>query len=225
MRVSVIIPTLNEAPGIALTLSRVRQAGECELVVVDGGSSDGTADIARAYADSVLTAARGRAQQMNAGAHAATGEVLLFLHADTVLPAGFATLVRQALHDPTVVGGRFDVRLDAEGWPFRMIETLMNARSRWSKICTGDQALFLQRETFRALGGFPELELMEDLEFSRRLKRAGRIACLREQVRTSARRWQRGGVFRTIALMWTLRLAYFCGVPPRRLKAWYAETR
>lgn len=225
MRVSVIIPTLNEAPGIALTLSHVRQTGECELVVVDGGSSDGTADIARAHADSVVTVARGRAQQMNAGARVATGEVLLFLHADTVLPDGFSALVQQALYDPAVVGGRFDVRLDAEGWPFRMIETLMNTRSRWTKICTGDQALFTRRETFLALGGFPELELMEDIEFSRRLKKVGRIACLRARVRTSARRWQRDGVLRTIALMWTLRLAYFYGVSPRRLKTFYGETR
>lgn len=225
MRVSVIIPALNEAPGIAQTLSGVRQAGECELIVVDGGSSDGTADLARAQADVVLTADRGRARQMNAGARSASGDVLLFLHADTILPVGFAALVQHALHEPAVVGGRFDVRLEAEGWPFRMIETLMNARSRWTKICTGDQALFVRRETFLTLGGLPELALMEDIEFSRRLKRAGRIACLRERVRTSARRWQRDGVLRTIALMWTLRLAYFCGVSPRRLKAWYGETR
>jgi len=225
MRVSVVIPTLNEAANIAQTLSLVRQAGEGELIVVDGGSSDGVCEIAQRQADLVITAPRGRAKQMNAGARAATGQVLLFLHADTVLPGKFSELLQRALDDPTVVGGRFDVRLDAVGWQFRMIETLMNVRSRLSRISTGDQAMFVRREVFLALGGFPELELMEDIEFSRRLKRRGKIACLRARVLTSARRWQRDGVFRTIGLMWTLRLAYFLGVSPKQLKAFYADTR
>lgn len=219
------MPTLNEAAHIAQTLALVRQAGECELVVVDGGSSDGTFEIAQRHADLAVWAPRGRAKQMNIGARAATGEVLLFLHADTVLPNNFSALLHHALADATVIGGRFDVRLDAVGWRFRMIETLMNIRSRLSRISTGDQAMFVRREVFLALGGFPELELMEDIEFSRRLKRMGKIACLREQVKTSARRWRQGGVFRTIFLMWTLRLAYFLGVPPQRLKAFYADTR
>jgi rSAM/selenodomain-associated transferase 2 len=225
MRVSVVIPTLNEAANIAQTLSLVRQAGECELVVVDGGSNDNTCEIAQRHADLALLAPRGRATQMNAGARAATGEVLLFLHADTVLPSKFSELLRHALEDPTVIGGRFDVRLDASGWQFRMIETLMNMRSRLSRISTGDQAIFVRREMFLALGGFPELELMEDIEFSRRLKRAGKIACLRGQVLTSARRWRQDGVLRTILLMWMLRCAYFLGVPPQQLKAFYADTR
>lgn len=225
MRVSVIIPALNEAGSIAQTLLRVRQAGECELLVVDGGSTDGTADLAGAYADRVLQAPRGRAQQMNAGAQVATGEVLLFLHADTVLPAGFPVLLAQALGDPAVVGGRFDVRLDAPGWPFRMIETLMNVRSRLTRISTGDQAIFVRRETFFELGGYPEISLMEDLELSRKLKRKGKIACLRARVLTSARRWQRNGVMKTIVLMWALRLCHFFGVPATHLKTFYADTR
>ena len=225
MRVSVIIPTLNEAGGIVQTLSRVRQAGECEVVVVDGGSTDGTPELARLLADIVLPAARGRARQMNAGVHAATGEILLFLHADTALPQGFSALVTQALCDPRVVGGRFDVRLDAPGWPFRMVETMMNLRSRLTRISTGDQAIFVRRETFLAVGGYPEVDLMEDLELSRNLKRVGQIACLRARVTTSARRWQRDGVAKTIVLMWTLRLCHFFGVPPQRLKAFYADTR
>ncbi|MGE0680367.1 MAG: TIGR04283 family arsenosugar biosynthesis glycosyltransferase [Candidatus Binatia bacterium] len=225
MRVSVVIPTLNEAANIAQTLSLVRQAGECELVVVDGGSSDATLEIALRYANLAIVTPHGRARQMNAGARAATGEVLLFLHADTVLPSRFSKLLQHVLEDSTVIGGRFDVHLDAVGWQFRMIETLMNVRSRLSRISTGDQAMFVRREVFLALGGFPELELMEDIELSRRLKRVGKIACLRERVKTSARRWQRDGVCRTIMLMWMLRCAYFLGMSPRQLKTFYVDTR
>lgn len=225
MRISVIIPTLNEATSIARTVAGVREAGACEVVVVDGGSGDGTFGIVTSLADIALSAPRGRASQMNAGARAATGEILLFLHADTVLPRNFPQLLQDALHDPAVLGGRFDVRLDACGWSFRMIETLMNVRSRLTRIATGDQAIFIRRDVFVAVGGFSELELMEDIEFSRRLKRMGKITCLRAQVVTSARRWQRDGVWRTIGLMWLLRLAYFLGVPPRRLKTFYSDTR
>jgi rSAM/selenodomain-associated transferase 2 len=223
--VSVIIPALNEARNIAQTLTQVRQAGECQLVVADGDSSDGTAEIARSYADLVLSAPRGRARQMNVGARAAVGDVLLFLHADTILPSGFPVLLAQALADPKVVGGRFDVRLDAPGWSFRVVETFMNLRSRLTRISTGDQAIFVRRKTFLAVGGYPEVELMEDLELSRKLKRIGKITCLRTRVVTSARRWQRNGVLRTIVLMWALRLGHSLGVPPEHLKAFYADTR
>lgn len=225
MHISVIIPTLNEAPGIVETLRQVRQAGECEILVVDGGSEDGTPELARPLADMVLLSERGRARQMNAGARAATGDVLVFLHADTRLPVGFPALLARSLGDPRVVGGRFDVRLDAAGWLFRTIEALMNIRSRWTKIATGDQALFVRREVFWALGGYPDIPLMEDIELSRRLKRLGQLACLRAQVTTSARRWQRDGVVRTIVLMWALRLGYFLGIPPEQLKTLYADTR
>lgn len=225
MRISVIIPTLNEAETIAETLAQVHQAGDCEVIVVDGGSNDATPDIARVQAGTFLTARRGRARQMNAGAQAASGDVLLFLHADTVLPHGFPGLLEQALADPEVIAGRFDVRLSAEGWPFRMVETLMNIRSRVSRIATGDQAIFVRRETFLELGGYHEAELMEDLELSYRLKRRGKIVCLRERVVTSARRWQRDGIARTIVLMWVLRLCYFAGIPPDYLKTFYMDTR
>jgi rSAM/selenodomain-associated transferase 2 len=225
MRISVVIPVLNEAETIAQTLRWLRQAGECQAIVVDGGSSDETAQIARAYADIVLTAPRGRARQMNVGAHVATGDVLLFLHADTTLPQGFSALLKQALQDSHVVGGRFDVRLGAEGWPFRMIERLMNTRSRLTRISTGDQAIFVRRQVFLAVNGYPDLELMEDLALSRKLKRIGQIACLRAQVTTSARRWQRDGIAKTIMRMWMLRFGYFLGVPSERLRAFYADTR
>jgi rSAM/selenodomain-associated transferase 2 len=225
MQVSVVIPALNEADGITQTLMQLRQAGVWQSLVVDGGSDDETVSRARLYADGVMTSPRGRARQMNAGAHVAEGEVLLFLHADTDLPQGFLRLIRDAFSDPQVVGGRFDVRLDAEGWSFRMIETLMNMRSRMTKISTGDQAIFVRRAVFQKMGGYPELELMEDIEFSRRLKREGRIACLRDRVTTSARRWQRDGVARTVVKMWTLRLCHFFGVSTARLRTHYADTR
>ncbi len=225
MRVSVVIPTLNEADSIDRTLACVRQAGECEIIIVDGGSDDGTLEIARKSADCVLSAQRGRACQMNAGAQVATGETLLFLHADTLPPPGFPHLIEQALTDPDVVGGRFDVDLDAPGWPFRMIGALMNIRSRLTHIATGDQGIFVRRETFESIGGYPELDIMEDLELSRQLKRAGKVACLRNRVRTSARRWQKHGVTKTILIMWGLRLCHFFGIRPAALKAFYADTR
>jgi rSAM/selenodomain-associated transferase 2 len=225
MRVSVVIPVLNEAASIERTLLQLRQAGVWQSIVVDGGSDDDTVSLARVHADVVLFSPRGRARQMNTGGQVAEGEVLLFLHADTDLPCGFLQPLTDALNDPGVVGGRFDARLDAEGWPFRMIETLMNVRSRLTKISTGDQAIFVRREVFQKMGGYPELELMEDIEFSRRLKREGRIACLRARVTTSARRWQRDGIARTIVKMWIFRLCHFCGVSPTRLRTYYADTR
>ena len=225
MDISVIIPTLNEAATIGETLRRVRSSASCEVIVVDGGSDDGTPELARPQADLVLSAGRGRATQMNVGARAASGQVLLFLHADTVLPPDFPALLENALRSPRVVGGRFDVRLDAEGRLFRIIETLMNLRSRVSRIATGDQAIFVRSRTFLELGGYREAELMEDLELSYRLKRQGELACLRERVVTSARRWQRDGIVRTIGLMWLLRFLYFIGVSPSYLKTFYADTR
>ncbi len=225
MRVSVVVPTLNEAGTIGQTLTRIRQAGQCELIVVDGGSGDETLEIVRKSADRVLSAQRGRAYQMNAGAQVATGATLLFLHADTLPPPGFPYLIEQALIDPDVVGGRFDVDLDAAGWAFRMIGALMNIRSRLTHIATGDQGIFVRRETFKSIGGYPEWDIMEDLEFSRQLKRAGKVACLRNRVQTSARRWKKHGVTKTILIMWGLRLCHFFGIRPAALKAFYVDTR
>ena len=225
MHVSVIIPTLNEAGTIERTLSRVRQASACEIIVVDGGSEDGTAECARPYVDQLVSAPRGRARQMNVGARAASGGALLFLHADTIPPEQFSELIAHALTDPEVVGGRFDVHVDAPGWSFRVIGSLMNIRSRLTGIATGDQGIFVRRAVFETIGGYPEWDIMEDLEFSRQLKRSGKIACLRAQVKTSARRWQKHGITKTILLMWGLRLCHFFGVSPAALKTFYADTR
>jgi rSAM/selenodomain-associated transferase 2 len=224
---SIVVPALDEAENLRTLLPALaRECPDAEVLVVDGGSRDDTgAVVAGAPGVRLLRSPRGRARQMNAGAAAASGAVLLFLHADTRLPAGAAGAVARALADPAVAGGRFDVAFDNRGWRFRMIAALMNVRSRWSGIATGDQAIFVRRAAFEALGGYPEIPLMEDVELTRRLKRAGRLACLRLRVTTSARKWEREGVWRTIGLMWALRLLHFCGVAPERLHRWYYPGR
>lgn len=225
MDISVIIPALDEELQIAATLACARAPAVREVIVVDGGSRDATARLARQHADLVLNAARGRAAQMNAGAAAARGDVLLFLHADTRLPPGFDAAVLVALADPAVVGGRFDVRLVPDSPLLRLVGALMNLRSRLTRIATGDQAIFVRRAVFEAMGGFAEIPLMEDVAFSRALKRRGSVACLQQRVETSSRRWLRDGPVHTILRMWWLRLLYACGVPPERLRRYYADVR
>jgi rSAM/selenodomain-associated transferase 2 len=225
-KLSVVVPMLNEAATIASTLNALRRgARDAEIIVVDGGSTDASVAIARPLCDSLIDASRGRALQMNAGARASHGDALVFVHADTIVPSTFATDIASALSDPAVGGGRFDVVLDAVALPYRIIGAMISIRSRISRTGTGDQAIFVRREVFDRLGGFPEFELCEDLEFSRRLKRAGRIACLRTRVTTSARRWNRDGVVRTVVRMWLIRAMYLMGVPPARLKRMYSDTR
>ncbi len=193
------------------------------VVVVDGGSSDGSAELAHQGADRVLQAARGRAVQMNAGAAVSDAEVLLFLHADSQLPAHADAAVLQALRADGAAAqwGRFDVRIDSPRRLLAIVSAAMNLRSRITGIATGDQALFVRRALFERLGGFADIALMEDIELCTRLRRHGRPACLREKVLTSARRWEQHGVWRTIVLMWRLRLAYFFGAAPDRLAVRY----
>jgi rSAM/selenodomain-associated transferase 2 len=223
---SVVVPVLNEAALLEASLARLeplRRSG-ADLIVADGGSSDGSAALARAYADRVIEAPRGRARQMNAGAAVARGDVLLFLHADCALPEAADRLIVSAL-----VGGRrwgrFDVALRGRHPLLPLIAALMNARSRLTGICTGDQALFVRREAFLACGGFPDIALMEDIALSKALKRLGRPACLRARVTASGRRWDERGALRTILLMWRLRLAYFLGADPGRLATLYESGR
>lgn len=222
-RLSVVIPTLNEAAHLARLLPDLlaREPG-VEVVVVDGGSDDGSGDVvARWAAVRWLAGPRGRARQMNAGARAAAGTTLLFLHADTRLPDGAGAAIEAALADPAVVGGRFDVRIDSPRPLLGVVGWMMNQRSRLSGISTGDQGIFVRRAVFEEIGGYADIPLMEDVELTRRLKRRGRVAALRLRVTTSARKWEREGAVRTIVLMWTLRLLYALGVSPARLHRWY----
>ncbi len=217
---------LNEAAAIASTLIALRRgAPDAEIVVVDGGSIDASVAQARPLCDALIVASRGRARQMNAGARASHGDAIAFVHADTIVPPTFAADIASALPDSAVVGGRFDVKLDDDALPYRIIGAMISLRSRLSRTGTGDQAIFVRRAVFDRLGGFPELELCEDLEFSRRMKRAGRVACLRARVTTSARRWNRDGVVRTVVRMWLIRAMYLLGVPPARLKRMYSDSR
>jgi len=217
---------LNEAPSIARTLGAIRAgAPDAEIVVVDGGSDDSSIDAARAHCDSVIRTSRGRARQMNAGAVQASGDGLVFVHADTLVPATFGRDIEGALADPEIVGGRFDVRLDDAHPLCVLIGFLISLRSRISRSGTGDQAIFVTRRIFDQIGGFPDMPICEDLEFSRQMKRAGPIACLRSKVTTSARRWRKGGIVRTILRMWTIRALYLAGVSPFRLARMYANVR
>ena len=223
MRLAIVIPALNEAANLSRLLPDLaRGCPGADIVVVDGGSGDDTAAVvARLPGPWLLESARGRAVQMNHGARETGGDTLLFLHADTRLPDGAARAIEQALAEPGVVGGRFDVRFDNERPLFRVIAWFMNTRSRASGICTGDQAIFVRRADFEAVGGYPEIPLMEDIELSRRLKRRGNLRALRLRVTTSARKWEREGPLRTMGLMWALRFLHFCGVAPTRLHRWY----
>jgi rSAM/selenodomain-associated transferase 2 len=219
---SIIIPALDEAATIAGALQRLQslRARGAEVIVVDGGSSDATIDLARTLADRVETAPRGRAGQMNAGAALACGGTLLFLHADTALPEDADLHVQRALA-AGAAWGRFDVRIDGAHRLLTVVAAAMNLRSRLTGIATGDQAMFVRRDAFMAAGRFPDIALMEDIALSRALRRAGRPACLRVRVVTSGRRWRQRGVLRTILLMWRLRLAYFLGADPADLAVRY----
>jgi len=221
--ISIVIPALNEAANLARLLPDLAGRAEAlDVIVVDGGSTDRTADVVKTTGRArYLASPPGRARQMNAGARVARGDVLLFLHADTYLAEGALAAVEQAMADPGVVGGRFDVCFDTARPVMRMVAWFINRRSRVSGIATGDQAIFVRRAAFEALGGYPDLPLMEDVELSRRLKRHGRVVCLREIATTSARKWEQEGVTRTILLMWLVRFLYFCGVSPARLHRLY----
>jgi rSAM/selenodomain-associated transferase 2 len=225
MRISVIIPTLNEEKSIARTVAALRSLKIDELLIVDGGSTDRTIEICNGLEADVLSSTRGRSAQMNLGARQATGDVLLFLHADTRLPPSALDDIRAAMNDRRCPGGRFDIKLDSDHWMLKVIGAMISLRSRVTKIATGDQAIFVRRDVFEAIGGYPEIPLMEDVAFSRALRRMGRVACLHSRVITSARRWEAEGVWRTILKMWTLKSLYLLGVSPFRLKRYYADGR
>jgi rSAM/selenodomain-associated transferase 2 len=226
-RLSIVIPALNEADNIQALLRDLAYARErgAELIVVDGGSTDATIALATGHTDQILTSARGRALQLNSGAAAAGGDTLLFLHADCRVPTDLDLVLSAALGGKTEAWGRFDVRIESRRRILALVATLMNWRSRWSGIATGDQGIFVTRELFTRIGGFPVQPLMEDIAISRRLKRITAPHCLRCRITTSGRRWERRGVARTILLMWRMRLAYFFGADPGELAPRYEHVR
>lgn len=235
MPISVIIPTLDEERTIIATLARTAALGFDELIVVDGGSTDETPALLESYRlrtqSSALspvqcvTAPCGRARQMNEGAKASHGEILLFLHADTQLPVDAKSMIEAALADHRTVGGWFDVRFDRPSIWGTIISRMMNWRSRLSGTATGDQALFVRRHVFEQIGGFADMPLMEDIDFSGKLARTGATAALAATVTTSFRRWEQQGPLQTILLMWALRFLYWAGVSPHRLKNYYGIIR
>lgn len=219
--VSIVIPVLNEAEQLADKLQALQQLRkQCQLILVDGGSSDGSPTLAAPLVDKVLHGAPGRAGQMNLGAAQADADLLLFLHADTRLPANAISLICQASSNG-YPWGRFDVSFDNQYWLFKLIAWMMNYRSCLTGIATGDQCLFVSRQAFQSVGGFPDIALMEDIAISRKLKMLSRPCCVKAKVLTSARRWQQNGILTTIGLMWCLRLAFFCGVNPNILARLY----
>jgi rSAM/selenodomain-associated transferase 2 len=223
---SIIIPTLNEAANIQTTLLPLqapRIQGH-EVIIVDGRSNDNTVPLASDLADRCLLTTPGRAQQMNHGAKNTNGDILLFLHADSRLPDNATMLIEQAISNGAV-WGRFDIQLSGKHPMFYIIATLMNLRSHLSGIATGDQGIFVRRDVFESVGGYPEIHLMEDIALCRKLRRRHRPACLSAKIRTSSRRWEKHGVFKTILLMWCLRLAYFLGADPDRLAQHYYDLR
>ena len=226
-RISIVVPTLDEESRIGATLASLQPARRdgMEVLVVDGGSRDATIAIAAELADAVVQTAPGRALQLNAGAAAASGSLLLFLHADSLLPPGFDGAMHAAVGARELAWGRFDVHISGDHCLLRLIGSLMNARSRWTGIATGDQAIFATRALFARVGGFPLQPLMEDIAFCKAAKRLQRPLCLHAQVQTSGRRWLGQGVLRTVWLMWGLRLAYFLGADPVRLAARYRDVR
>jgi rSAM/selenodomain-associated transferase 2 len=221
---SVVIPTLNEAERIGPLISATRDVGECEIVVVDGGSTDATRDYA-AGADRVLSTPRGRAVQQNAGAAASSGDVLLFLHADCRLQPGAFEAVTVALQDARAVGGCFRQRIDAAGWRYRLLERGNALRVKLWNWAYGDQGIFVRRDVFVELGGFPELKLMEDLYLMKRLKKRGRIIQVTPPLIVSPRRWQQTGILRQTLRNWTLLALAGCGVSPNRLARFYPHVR
>ncbi len=220
---AIIVPVFDEADGVVAALAALapfRDRG-AEIVVVDGGSRDGTVELARPLSNQVMAAPRGRAVQMNTGVAATDAELLLFLHADCALPPYADDVIRDGLGDGPWQWGRFDVRIEGRNPLLRVVSAMMNWRSQLTGIATGDQAMFMTRRAFAEVGGFPNMPLMEDIAMSKRLKRISRPLCIAANVVASGRRWEARGVVRTVLLMWSLRLRYFFGTDPQKLARIY----
>jgi len=221
--ISIIIPVLNEADHVLHVLKPLQKyrGKNLEIIVIDGGSDDSTIDLIKPYSDIVDVSVKGRAKQMNVGACKAQGNVLIFLHADTLLPENFIDSVLKGLSKDGYCWGRFDISLSGSAFSLRVIEFFINFRSRWSGIATGDQAIFVNSQTFHQLGGYQDIPLMEDVALSKNLKQNSLPVCLKDKVITSSRRWEKFGIWRTIILMWKLRLEYFFGADPHYLASKY----
>ena len=222
-KISVIIPTLNEAESISAcltSLQSLREQGH-EVIVVDAASNDATLTLSETKADFILSSPKGRARQLNFGASKASGEILLFLHADTLVFANTISVLNELTAGAEPFWGRFDVRLSGSNVVFRVIEYFMNTRSRLSGIATGDQAIFVSRQLFDQVGGFPEIDLMEDISLSASLKKVCRPLCLKEKVQSSSRRWEQNGIIKTVLTMWVLRFRFAMGASPARLAKEY----
>ena len=227
MRFSIIMPVLNEAATLDSQLAHLRSqctSHDCELFIVDGGSSDNTVSIAERYGR-IIHAPRGRASQMNAGARAASGDVLLFLHADTILPDTAFNAIEQALASPHVVGGAFRLCFNCNSWPYRLVAFTTNLRSQVYTLLTGDQAYFIRTSSFQKVGGYPDQPLMEDLEIITNLRKTGKVVLLPQYVTTSARRHEKIGLWRSVLFMWYLRTLYKFGVSPTQLQHMYLDVR
>lgn len=223
--ISIIIPTLNEEKTLGRTLVPLKNKKDCEIIVVDGGSSDTTVSLAEGAGLKIMTSPRGRSRQMNTGGAAATGEVLLFLHADTLLPDNFTQTISDILTKPKIVAGAFSLGFDSEAKSLSFIAWAANLRSRFLQLPYGDQALFTSRKCFNDIGGFPDIEIMEDFVFIQRLRKKGRIAILPEKAITSARRWENFGILRTTLTNQLIVSGYKLGVRPTTLAKWYQRMR
>jgi rSAM/selenodomain-associated transferase 2 len=220
-KISIIVPTINEGKNIEAAITSAQSGKDIEVIVVDGGSQDNTVEITESLGIKFIFSSPGRACQMNLGALLATGNILLFLHADTILPLQFDDMVRDALEEPGVVAGAFNLSIDSSQWGLRFVEWGVRIRSHFFNLPYGDQAIFIKREVFEQVGGFPELPIMEDFEMMRRLQRIGGIMIVQGAVLTSARRWLQKGVFRTTLINQFAIIAYFIGVSPTRIRYWY----
>lgn len=232
MSIAAIIPILNEEDGLPSFLEKLLSLNFEEIILVDGNSHDRSVEVAQRLLNTssqpqyrIISGSKGRAVQMNTGADQATSDILLFVHADTQLPLDAKTVIEQALSSTRVAGGRFDVRFPNDSGYAWMVSRMMNHRSRLSGMNTGDQAIFVRRSVFESMGGFADIPLMEDLEFSRRLKQKGTVVALKDTVTTSFRRWEQDGPLQTIVRMWTLRFLYWVGWDPQRLHHYYSHVR